>query len=127
MTAGFFNLKEFFWGETGVCKVTHSQRCHRVFQRMQAITSRGKFWLALGGIILLAFAVNLVELVCSASLPVVFLQVLTLTNLPVWHYYLYILFSICLFMLDDLIIFVMAMTTLQIAGLTTAYSRFPTW
>jgi len=124
LAAGVYNLKEFFWGEAGVCKVTHSERRQRVFQRLKEITSQEKFWLALGGIVILAFAVNLVEMVCSASLPVVFLQVLTLNNLPVWQYYLYILLYIAIFMLDDLIVFITAMTTLQIAGLTGSYSRF---
>ncbi len=124
LVAGVYNLKEFFWGEAGVCKVTHAERRQRVFQRLKEITSQEKFWLALGGIILLAFAVNLVELVCSASLPVVFLQVLTLNNLTVWQYYLYILLYILIFMLDDLIVFITAMATLQITGLTGTYSRF---
>jgi len=67
--------------------------------------------------------VNLVELICSASLPVVYLQVLTLNQLPVWQYYLYILLYIFIFMLDDLIVYIAAMTTLQVTGLTGKYSR----
>ena len=43
---------------------------------------------------MLAIAVNLVELICSASLPVVYLKVLTLNNLPTWQDYLFILLYI---------------------------------
>lgn len=124
LAAGYYNLREYFLNQPGVCKVTSSQRRQRVFQKLKAITQQQQFWLALGGIIMLAFMVNLVELICSASLPVVYLQVLTMNKLPVWHYYLYILMYILIFMLDDLIVFIAAMTTLQVSGLTGKYSRF---
>ncbi len=123
LAAGYYNLKEYFLNQPGVCKVTGTDRRQRIFQKLKDITQQQKFWLALGGIIILAFVVNLVELICSASLPVVYLQVLTLNQLPVWHYYLYILLYIFIFMLDDLIVYIVAMTTLQVTGLTDKYSR----
>ena len=68
--------------------------------------------------------VNLVELICSAGFPVVYLQILSLTPMPFWQYYLYILLYIFIFMLDDIIVFVVAMITLQMVGVTTRYKRF---
>jgi thiol-disulfide isomerase/thioredoxin len=123
LVAGYYNLKEYFLNQPGVCKVTGTDRRQRIFQKLKDITQQQKFWLALGGIIILAFVVNLVELICSASLPVVFLQVLTLNQLPAWQYYLYILLYIFIFMLDDLIVYIVAMTTLQVTGLSDKYSR----
>lgn len=124
LIAGFYNLKEYFLNAPGVCKVTGNERRQRIFQKLKEITQRQQLWLALGGIVLLAFMVNLVELICSASLPVVYLQVLTLNDLPPSLYYLYILLYIFIFMLDDLIVFFVAMTTLQVTGMTGKYSRF---
>jgi hypothetical protein len=46
--------------------------------------------LALTGIVLLAFLVNLVELICSAGIPAVYTQVLALNNLPSWQYHAYL-------------------------------------
>jgi glutaredoxin len=123
LVAGYYNLKEYFSNQAGVCQVTNSEKRQRVFQKMKDVTQQQKFWLALGGIIMLAFVVNLVELICSASLPVVYLQVLTMNNLPAWQYYLYILLYIFIFMLDDLIVYIVAMTTLQVSGMTGKYSR----
>ena len=68
--------------------------------------------------------VNLVELICSAGFPVVYLQILSLTPLPFWQYYLYLVLYIVIFMLDDIIIFVAAMVTLQMMGVNTSYKRF---
>ncbi len=123
LTAGGYNLKEYFTNPQGACKVTGTEKRQKVFEKLKNITHQKSFYLALGGIILLAFAVNLVELICSAGLPAVYTQVLTLSNLANWQYYLYILLYIFVFMLDDLFVFVIAMTTLQMTGITTKYTR----
>lgn len=120
---GGYNLKEYFSNKDATCKVTNTEKRQRIFQKIKDITHQQNFYLALIGIIILAFAVNLVELLCSAGLPVVFTQILTLSGLSSWQYYLYILFYIFIFLLDDLFVFVVAMTTLQVTGMTTKYTR----
>ena len=120
---GGYHLKEFFTEKDVTCKVTGTEKRQKVFARLKEIIHENNFLWALGGIILLAGAVNLVELICSAGLPAVYTQVLAFNNLPKWEYYLYILGYIFFFMLDDLIVFFIAMTTLQITGLTTKYVR----
>jgi len=44
-------------------------------------------------------------------------------QLPTWQYYLYLIFYIIVFMLDDLFIFITAMITLQAVGIQSKYSR----
>jgi len=53
----------------------------------------------------------------------VYTRVLTLSDVPVWQYYLYLLLYILIFMLDDLIVFFTVMKTLEVAGLSTRYAR----
>lgn len=120
---GGYNLKEFFTNKDSGCKVTGNEKRQAVFERLKNIAYKRQFLLALGGIILLAFAVNLVELICSAGLPVVFTQILTLSNLFKWQYYLYMLLYIFVFMLDDLFVFFTAMITLEMTGISTKYGR----
>lgn len=124
LLGGGYNIKEYFENQDNTCKVTGSEKKQRVFQKLKKITQEESFWLAFVGIILLAFAVNLVELVCSAGLPAVYTQVLALSNLSNLQYYLYISLYIFFFMLDDLIVFFIAMTTLQMTGLTTKYAKW---
>lgn len=124
LAGGGYNLKEYFTNKDATCKVTGNQKRQKFFEKLKNISKQKSFYLALGGIILLAFAVNLVELVCSAGLPAVYTQVLALSDLPVWQYYLYILLYVFVFMLDDLLVFFIAMTTLRLTGLTTKYSRW---
>lgn len=120
---GSYNLKEFFTNKSSSCKVTGGAKRSLVFEKLKSITHQRSFLLALGGIILLAFAVNLVELICSAGLPVVFTQVLVLSEIPKWQYYIYMLLYIFVFMFDDLFVFFTAMITLEVTGISTKYSR----
>ena len=76
------------------------------------------------GIILIAFAVNLVELVCSAGLPAIYTNILSLSDIPTWQYYMYIALYVLIFMLDDLIIFIIAMVTLKAVGMSNKYTRY---
>lgn len=120
---GGYYLKEFFTAEDTTCKVTGTEKRQKVFEKIKKITHESHFWLSFIGIIILAFAVNLVELICSAGLPAVYTQILTLSNLEPWQYYLYLVFYIFIFMLDDLVVFFIAMITLEVSGLSTKYSR----
>jgi len=122
--AGVYYLREFAVNKEAACKVTGPKRRRRVFDRLRVLVTEPRFALALIGMILLAFAVNLVELLCSAGIPAVFVQVLAMSELAPWQYYLYLLVYVFVFMLDDLIVFVTAMKTLQLTGLSASYARY---
>ena len=124
LASGAYNLREYFTNKEGVCKVTADDGRKKVFTKLKEVTQSKNFWLALGGIIVLAFAVNLVELVCSAGLPAIYTQILTMSDLATWQYYAYLSLYIFIFMLDDLLIFIISMVTLQITGMTTKYTRW---
>lgn len=121
--AGGYNIKEFFTSKDGACKVTSGEKRQKIFEKLKTTISQKNFLVAIIGIIALAFAVNLVELVCSAGLPVVYTQVLSMSDLSTFGYYGYILLYILFFMLDDIIIFSIAMIALRATGLTTKYTR----
>ena len=76
------------------------------------------------GIITLAVSVNLIELACSAGLPLLFTQILSFNNLSSFEYGLYIGLYILFFMIDDLIIFFIAMFTMKVTGLSNKYTKW---
>jgi glutaredoxin len=120
--AGIYYLRDYCCNQSG-CSVVGDEKRQAIFTKLKQITLKKQFILALGGIILLAVAVNLVELVCSAGLPAIYTKILSLTDLPSWQYYLYLMLYILIFMLDDLFIFFTAMITLQAVGIESKYSR----
>lgn len=124
LIAGGYYLKDFFLNKNAVCKVAGNEKRQKVFEKMKLITQKRQLVLAVFGMILLAFAVNMVELICSAGLPAIYTQILALSNLPKIKYYAYLLLYILIFMLDDLIVFFTAMITLKAVGLDSKYSKF---
>lgn len=118
-----YSLKDFYKNKDAVCEVGDMQKKQKTMDKLKGYVGHRSFWLALVGIIALAFMVNLIELLCSAGFPAVYTQVLAMNHLPTWQYYSYILLYIFFFMLDDLIVFFVAMFTLQTTGLTTKYTR----
>ena len=80
----------------------------------------------LGGIILLAVGVNLIELFCSAGLPAIYTRILALNKLSALNYHLYLLLYAFMFMLDDLIILSLAVITLSRIGFTEKYNYWST-
>ena len=121
---GGYYLREFVLNKDEVCEVTAPEQRQRVFQRLRAVAQERNFLVAFLGILALAFLVNLVELICSAGIPVIYTQILTMSGVPTWQYYAYLLLYILVFMADDLLVFFTAMTTLRITGLTTKYSMY---
>ncbi len=122
--AGIYNIRDFIVNKDGGCKVTEQEKRRSFFEKLKAVTKKDNFFIALGGIIALAAAVNMVELVCSAGLPAVFTNILSLSNLPTWKYYLFIFIYIFFFMIDDLFVFFAAMKTLHMVGIEGKYARY---
>jgi glutaredoxin len=122
--AGIYYLYDFKNNKEGECKVSDGEKKNKFFNKLKGLINKKNFISALIGIILLAVTVNLIELVCSAGLPAVYTQILSLSDISVTKYYLYLLLYILIFMLDDLIIFIVAMTTLKVTGLQGKYARF---
>lgn len=122
--AGGYYLWDFCVNREGGCGVMGDEKRQKVFEKLRGIVLRQRFWMALMGIVLLAVAVNMVELVCSAGLPAVYTQVLSMSELASWQYYMYLVFYVLIFMLDDLFVFFTAMITLRVVGIESKYARY---
>ena len=106
------------------CEVTDDKKRKKIISYIKKIVSEKKFILALFGIMILAFLVNLIELLCSLGLPVIFTEVLSLNNLSTTEYILYMLLYIIFFLIDDIIVFVIAMKTLEIKAISNKYTKY---
>ncbi len=106
------------------CTVVKDDKRKKMFARIQKFTHEKSFILAILGVITLAISVNLVELACSAGLPLLFTSVLAMNDLNTFQYSFNILLYILFFLLDDIIVFVIAMKTLEVTGISTKYSKY---
>ncbi len=105
------------------CDVIDDKKRNRIFERIKKFTHEKNFFLAILGVILLAVSVNIVELACSAGLPVMFTQILSMNNLTIIQEILYIALYMLFFLIDDLVIFFIAVRTMQITGVSTKYGK----
>ena len=118
-----FNYMKSLGKDVG-CEVTDKKQKKKIMTSIKKIVSEKKFILALLGIMVLAFCVNLIELLCSLGLPVIFTEVLSLNNLSTAEYILYMLLYIIFFLIDDIIIFTIAMKTLEIKAISNKYTKY---
>jgi len=124
LAGGGYYLREFATNADMKCEVTAPERRRRILERLKALARRPGLAPALAGIVALAFAVNVVEFLCSAGIPAVFAQVLALSALAPWEYAGYLGLYVAVFMLDDLVVLVAALKTLEVTGLTGRYARW---
>ena len=119
---GYF-LREYWVNPDPTCQITRPGQRQQIMDAFRSVVSQNSMLLSVLGIVGLAFAVNLIELLCSAGLPAVYTQMLALSELPPSGYYAYLGLYILVFLLDDLAIFATAMIAVRVTGLTGTYTR----
>jgi glutaredoxin len=117
-------LWQFLTNPEAACTVTSPGDRQRTMDRLRAVVAERSFPAAIAGLVAIAVAVNLVELVCSAGVPAVYTEVLAQSRLSTASYYAHLLLYISVFLLDDVIVFVTAMVTLRATGLAASYARY---
>lgn len=124
IVGAMFNLTGYFKhkDDTG-CNVVDDKKRNKIFDKIRKFTNEKNFFLAIVGAMTLAISVNIIELACSAGLPVMFTQILSMNNLTIIQEILYIGLYMLFFMLDDLIIFFIAMRTMELTGFSTKYGK----
>ena len=125
--AGIVNLNNYIKSLKKIdegCEVVDKKDRKKIMNKIISITTESKFVLALIGIILLATSVNIVELMCSIGIPLLFTQILAMNDLSNFSYMMYMLIYILFFLIDDIIVFVVSMITLKVTGITTKYTKY---
>lgn len=121
---GGFYLYEAFGKDPNQCNVSDYKSRQKTIERMKQIATYTAYPAMILGVSILAISVNMIELVCTAGLPAVFTQILAFNNVSNLARYGLIGLYILLYMIDDLVIFGIAVYTLHATGLTTKYRRF---
>jgi len=128
LIAGIWQIKNFIEFKPGVCKVAPiGGKWHeKLLNKAQQVVQSKTLFVTIFGVIVLALGVNFLEFFCSAGLPAIYTKILSLSNLSSIEYYLYLLFYTIVFMVDDFIVFAIAMVTLRKIGFTEKYTKWST-
>ena len=123
---GAYNIYKFFKqrNEAEGCHVVDETKRKKIFTRIRKFTTEKNIFLALGGVILLAISVNVVELACSSVFPATFAEILAINEVDGALKIIYLIIYTLFYMFDDLVVFIIAVATLQLSTASTKYGKY---
>ncbi len=107
------HVKDFFAFHQGVTLSIPEGRKAGLYARVTALLRANRLGGAMAGVVVLAFLVNTVELLCTAGLPAVYTSVLVAYDLERWQHFAYLALYQVFYMLDDAIMLTIAIVTLS--------------
>lgn len=120
--AGIFFIYEGFFTD-GTCQVTNLEQQRSISEKISKIANSPVSWAAFGGILLLALSVNIIEFACSAGYPQVFTNILNSISGDISHKIGLLTTYMAAYMLDDVIIFGIALYSIEKLGVTQKYAK----
>ncbi|MFY0583191.1 glutaredoxin family protein [Cystobacter fuscus] len=112
LVIGALNVKDFLAFKRGPSLSIPERAKPGLYARVRRLLQAKSLLPALGGVVVLAILVNLVELACTAGLPAVYTELLVLQRLPTWQYYAYLALYNVAYILDDSLMVLIAVVTL---------------
>ncbi|MCR9293883.1 MAG: hypothetical protein NXI32_14245 [bacterium] len=110
---GVINIKDFFAFKKGISLSIPESSKPGLYKRVRQIVTAKYLSVAIAGAVTLAIIVNMVELLCTAGLPALYTQILTMQELPAWKNYLYLGLYIAAYMFDDMMLLSVVLVTLS--------------
>lgn len=120
---GLFFLYEWHRSD-GTCQVTNLEQRAKISSQIKKLATEPFTWLTAGGVVLLAFSVNVIEFACSIGIPQAFTKIVELNHLPWLHSQGLMLIYIVGYMVDDFLVFGLALWGFEKLHLTAKYSQW---
>ncbi len=120
----YFLYKFFTW--RNVCTVRSSQSDVRLQSRIARLAQKPLTLATAGGVIAIAFSVNVFEFACSVGIPQAFTKILEMNAVSTAAMHGYTLLYILMYMVDDLIVFALALYGASHVRNVMGYSRWTT-
>jgi glutaredoxin len=113
LVIGIVNVKDFFAFKRGVTLSIPESAKPGIYARLRRMVTTEYISVAMGLSVMLAIVVNVIELMCTAGLPAIYTQILTLQQLVAWKNYAYLGLYILGYMFDDTIMVMAFIITLS--------------
>ena len=117
------NIKDFFVFKKGISLTIPDSAKPKLFDKMRRLMKSTSLLSILFGAAVLAVAANSYELLCTAGFPMVFARILTLNNLSMSSYYMYLIFYNLIYVIPLSIIVIAFTVTLGRKKLTEWQGR----
>ncbi len=125
VAGGFFFIRNYFKaGDTLECEVTDFKKRAEISKKIRDIANKPFTFLTALGIIGLALSVNVIEFACSVGIPQTFTKILQINNISFFQRQIYTFIYIFGYMIDDFLVFGLALFSVEKLQLTTKYSKW---
>ncbi len=117
-------IYEFFTNKDWECKVISWNQKKKTIDKIKYIASKPMTIWVFFVTILIAFSVNIVEFACSIWIPQAFTKILEMSSLWFVEKEMYVLLYTLFYMVDDFVVFGIAIYAMSYLWLTTKYTRY---
>lgn len=126
LVVGLYNIRKYHLTKNSDegCHVVDESKRKKIFTRIKKFTKEENLFLALFGVIILAISVNMVELACSTVFPATFAEILAINEVNAVMKIIYLLIYTIFYMLDDMVVFIIAVSTLTITTASSKYGKY---
>lgn len=118
------NIKDYFWYKEGVSLTIADDKKPGIFQKIRKVMDAGdSLWGLIGGTIVLAAGVSLVEFSCTAGFPVLWTNLMASHKVATLTFILLLLVYMIIYQLDELGIFLVAVFSLKSSKIEEKHGR----
>lgn len=112
VVVGTIHVKDFFAFHKGISLSIPESAKPKIYERVRKIINAENLTGAVLGASVLAVLVNVIEMLCTAGLPALYTQILTMRELPTWANYAYLGLYNLAYMADDALMVTLVVVTL---------------
>lgn len=123
LTFAAVNIKDYFWFREGISFTIPDSQKPGIYSRVRSVARTDSVPALVGGTIVLAAGVSLVELACTAGFPVLWTNLLSAQEVGALTFVLLLLLYMLIYQLDELAIFGVAVVTLRASKLEERHGR----
>ncbi len=118
------NIKDYFWYKEGLSFTIDDKNKPGIYKKIRRVMDAGdSFWGLVGGTIVLALGVSLVEFACTAGFPVMWTNLLNAQNVPTLTFVLLLIVYMLVYQLDEVGIFLVAVFSLKANKIEEKHGR----
>ena len=121
---GLINIKDYFWYKKGLSLTISDSYKPKLFERIRNLMNpKNSFLTIFIGTVILAAGVTSVEIPCTAGLPLLWANMIAVTSISSTSYYLLLLLYIFVYLLNEIILFTIAIYTLKINKMNEKHGK----
>lgn len=124
LTFALVNIKDYFWYKRGLSFTISDKHKPGLYRQMRGLLQQDSSLKRIGATAVMATGISLIELPCTAGFPVLWSSLLAGSDLAVGGFALLLGLYLLVYLLDELLIFGVAATTLRIGRFQERHGRF---